>query len=99
MTGHTKINLLGPHTKCQGGGCAGGATLAIFRPAPQQSHSKLIPEHFAHNPICPPDMPGMTGAICLACMLSFRAGGAQGGPGQPGVNFPGKEANLGAHAP
>eukprot|EP00983_Pelagomonas_calceolata_P005618 183975-Pelagomonas_calceolata.AAC.8 len=28
-----------------------------------------------------------------------RAGGALGGPGEPGVNFTGKQANLGAHAP
>eukprot|EP00983_Pelagomonas_calceolata_P066277 1148949-Pelagomonas_calceolata.AAC.3 len=49
--------------------------------------------------ISPPDITGLAEVICLVCMPGVRGGGALGGPGQPSVNFTGKEANLGAHAP
>eukprot|EP00983_Pelagomonas_calceolata_P103260 1158894-Pelagomonas_calceolata.AAC.2 len=65
----------------------------------QQTRSTLIPGHFAHGPICPPDAIGLIEEVCLVYMPHFRAWGVLGRPGQPGVKFTGKRAMLGAHTP
>eukprot|EP00983_Pelagomonas_calceolata_P121072 1160764-Pelagomonas_calceolata.AAC.5 len=77
---------------------AGGALGEPRWPSSVQTHSTLIPEHYAQGPICPPDITGLAGEVCLACIPGFRAGDALGGPGQPSVNLTGKLPNLGAHA-
>eukprot|EP00983_Pelagomonas_calceolata_P018970 597127-Pelagomonas_calceolata.AAC.1 len=78
---------------------AGGALVRPCWASPAQLPNKRVSEHFAHGPICPPDMTGLAEEVCLACMPGFRRGGALGGPGQPSVNCTGKLPNLGAHAP
>eukprot|EP00983_Pelagomonas_calceolata_P078420 1154244-Pelagomonas_calceolata.AAC.2 len=49
--------------------------------------TKEVVEHFARGLPWTLDIIGLTGEVCLACMLSFRAGGVLGGPGQPVVSF------------
>eukprot|EP00983_Pelagomonas_calceolata_P051280 1142348-Pelagomonas_calceolata.AAC.1 len=78
---------------------AGGALGVPCWASSAQLPNREISEHFAQGPIRPPDITGLAEQICLACMPGFRAGCALGGPGQPSVNFTGKPANPGAHAP
>eukprot|EP00983_Pelagomonas_calceolata_P100843 1158620-Pelagomonas_calceolata.AAC.2 len=77
--------LLGKHAKCQGEGCTERAKLAIFCSATKQISCRTLcpwPPHLTNTAVLPK-------TLCLACMPSLRAGGALGGPGQPGVNFTG----------
>eukprot|EP00983_Pelagomonas_calceolata_P059948 1146145-Pelagomonas_calceolata.AAC.5 len=41
------------------------------------------------------DTAGLPSIVCLECMPNFRAGGALGRPGQPGVNFAGSQQPKG----
>eukprot|EP00983_Pelagomonas_calceolata_P083444 1156163-Pelagomonas_calceolata.AAC.3 len=50
-------------------------------PSSAQLPDREVSEHFAQGTICPPEVTVLAEEVCLAYMPSFRAGGAQGGPG------------------
>eukprot|EP00983_Pelagomonas_calceolata_P036988 1136144-Pelagomonas_calceolata.AAC.7 len=58
--------------------------------SPQLVNSE-VSGHFAQSLLCSPDTAELPSKVCFACTLSFRARGAQGGPGQPGVNCIGSQ--------
>eukprot|EP00983_Pelagomonas_calceolata_P125953 1161258-Pelagomonas_calceolata.AAC.6 len=70
--------------------------------AQQALPSKKFPKIFCSASHCLPrplDTAGLLRNFIWEGSQTFRAGGALGAPGQPSVNFTGKQANLGACAP
>eukprot|EP00983_Pelagomonas_calceolata_P037966 1136619-Pelagomonas_calceolata.AAC.7 len=68
-------------------------------PSSAQLPNKEVSERIAYGLLCPADDAGLPSIVSLGWTSSSGAGGALGGPGQPGVKFTGYQANLGALAP